>query len=69
MSAIEKPLKIRRRLPIGAELQADGVHFRVWASLCQQVEVVFPEEDSTVSTLLLEKDGEGYFSGFSPGFR
>jgi hypothetical protein len=29
-----------RRLPVGAEVVADGVHFRVWAPKRQRVEVV-----------------------------
>ena len=44
--------KRHRRLPVGAEvLPAGGVHFRVWASRCQRVEVLFeggPEDTPPV---------------------
>ena len=37
-------LVVKRRLPIGAETQpGDGVHFRVWAPLRKQVEVIIEE--------------------------
>ncbi|MFN8389550.1 MAG: malto-oligosyltrehalose trehalohydrolase [Bdellovibrionota bacterium] len=50
-----------RRLPIGAEYVPDeGVHFRVWAPRCQEVDVVL--EDSQIFPLHAEQ--EGYFSGF-----
>src|SRR5262245_44712725 len=52
---------IQRRLPIGAEPIAGGVHFRVWAPIRRHVEVVF-EESKTVP---LEREPGGYFSGFA----
>ena len=56
-----------RRLPIGAELSAEGgVHFRVWAPRCKQVEVVFEsagEARNGRASIELEPDPEGYFSG------
>jgi 1,4-alpha-glucan branching enzyme len=50
-----------RRLPIGAELMPDGVHFRVWAPNAESVDVVI--EAPTASTHKLNSDGKGYFSG------
>src|SRR5690349_2471245 len=48
-----------RRLPIGAEVQAEGgVHFRVWAPRRKTVHVVHERGDSP-----LESEGNGYFSG------
>ena len=31
---------MKRRMPIGADVSDDGVHFRVWAPKRQRVEVV-----------------------------
>jgi maltooligosyltrehalose trehalohydrolase len=50
-----------RRLPVGAEVQpAGGVHFRVWAPACRQVEVLFDEGGAAHA---LAAEGNGYFSG------
>jgi maltooligosyltrehalose trehalohydrolase len=58
-----------RRLPIGAEVQADGVHFRVWAPRRQRVEVIFEGQQSDgVSkppVVELQPEGNGYFSGLA----
>ncbi len=50
-----------RRFPIGAEVQAQGTHFRVWAPKRQRVEVVL---DSGAATEL-EREPGGYFSGLA----
>jgi maltooligosyltrehalose trehalohydrolase len=50
-----------RRLPIGAELTPDGVHFRVWAPNAESLDVVI--ESPTESTHKLTSEGKGYFSG------
>jgi maltooligosyltrehalose trehalohydrolase len=57
-----------RRLPVGAEVAPDGVHFRVWAPQRQRVEVVFEEasEEWPVEFELTPEKG-GYFSGLVPG--
>jgi hypothetical protein len=34
-----------RKLPVGAEVFGDGVHFRVWAPKCQHIELVLLEPD------------------------
>jgi len=54
---------ISRRLPIGAEVSADGVHFRVWAPRRHAVEVIFEDRDEP---LVLSAEEDGYFSGWAP---
>ena len=55
----------QRRLPIGAEVVPEGVHFRVWAPGHRKVEVVlFGEETGApVAAFALTAEEEGYFSG------
>ena len=66
-----KPTSIRRRLPVGAELQPEGgVHFRAYAPLRQRVVVVF--EDSATDDqreLILQRDEGGYHAGLAPNAR
>ncbi len=50
---------VERRFPVGAELVAGAVNFRVWAPRRKQVEVVLEE---SLSVPLLN-EGDGYFSG------
>lgn len=61
----------RRRLPIGAEASAAGVHFRVWAPRRQRVEVVIeggPHFGAAFAfELAPEQASGGYFSGFLQG--
>lgn len=60
-----------RRLPVGAEvLPGRGIHFRVWASGCQQIDVVLeggPGDFSSAAPLViaLTPEGSGYFSGLA----
>jgi maltooligosyltrehalose trehalohydrolase len=53
---------IRRRYPIGAEINPDGVHFRVWAPSQKSVAVVF----STGDCYPLRPENNGYFSAIAP---
>src|SRR5690554_3857070 len=53
-----------RSLPIGAEVVAGGVHFRVWAPPRRRVEVVL--EDTGESTVL-DREENGYHSVFVEG--
>ncbi len=53
-----------RRLPFGAEITADGAHFRVWAPRRKRVEVL--EEDGGRPTALAPEDG-GWFAGLVGG--
>lgn len=52
-----------RRYPIGAELQGDGVHFRVWAPDVAELSVVL--DDGAAHALT--KDERGYFAGAVAG--
>jgi len=59
--------QITRRLPIGAEVTSEGVHFRVWAPKAKTVEVVLEGSPSSMNgnprAIKLESDSEeGYFS-------
>jgi maltooligosyltrehalose trehalohydrolase len=62
--------KSHRRLPVGAEVfPEDGVHFRVWASRCQRVEVMLeggPKDTPGALPLAValapEAEAPGYFS-------
>jgi maltooligosyltrehalose trehalohydrolase len=51
-------------MPGGAELSAEGAHFRLWAPEARDVEVIF--EDAGAPLRLEREDGD-YFSGFAPG--
>ena len=54
---------VRRRLPIGAEVLADGkVHFRVWAPRSREVEVVIDGPARGQAVIRLDAEADGYFS-------
>jgi maltooligosyltrehalose trehalohydrolase len=53
----------RRRLPVGAELIPDGVHFRVWAPGRRRVEVVVEGGAGAGATAALAPEGNGYHAG------
>ena len=55
---------VSRRLPAGADLCAEGVHFRVWAPKSRTVSVVFEEKETR---LALEPEGNGFFAGTAKG--
>jgi maltooligosyltrehalose trehalohydrolase len=55
-----------RKYPIGAEILADGVHFRVWAPAAKQVEALIlgqGERHPVIATAELAPEKGGYFSG------
>src|SRR5262249_19220226 len=60
-----------RWLPIGAEVAAGGVHFRVWAPRRRRVEVVREGRPARTAaeggSTELAAGGDGYFSGCVPG--
>ncbi len=62
-SPARQPQPTIRRFPIGAEVQGNGVHFRVWAPRSKRVAVAV--ENGPLA--FLEAEAEGYFSGFIPG--
>jgi maltooligosyltrehalose trehalohydrolase len=56
--------EVGRRLPVGAEVTPEGVHFRVWAPRRKKVEVVFEDRRAPVE---LAPEEDGYFSGLAEG--
>lgn len=55
---------MKRRLPIGAEVQeAGGVHFRVWAPRSRSVVVEFYGKGKAERAAELKEEANGYFSG------
>ncbi len=60
-SATESP-PVTRRLPVGAEVVPEGVHFRVWAPQRKKVEVMAGK-----SGIELDREEGGYFSGLAEG--
>jgi len=52
-----------RRYPYGAEVTHEGTHFRLWAPICTQVEVVIEGGPATQ----LHAEGEGWFSALVQG--
>ena len=58
----------QRRLPVGAEVQDGGVHFRVWAPGHGRVTVVveFPHARDPIE---LQAEANGYFGALVPGLR
>lgn len=58
---------LKRRLPIGAEVVPEGVHFRVWAPIAQTLEVVLEGQPltskETSQAFPLTPEEKGYFSG------
>lgn len=57
------PAILARRLPVGSEVTASGVHFRVWAPERTKVEVVI--DGSPTPSLELIAETGGYFSAVS----
>src|SRR5579872_5273411 len=55
-----------RAYPVGAEVMASGVHFRVWAPEKRRLEVVL---EGAGSLSALEAEGNGYFSGVVHGMK
>lgn len=67
-----KRVKVRRRMPVGAEILPDGgVHFRVWAPRPRKVELVLEggrgaRKGGGPSRVALEKESDGYYSAWAP---
>jgi maltooligosyltrehalose trehalohydrolase len=61
-------MTLARRYPVGAELTAEGAHFRVWAPRRERVEVVLEgvPRGAAAAHALVREDG-GYFAGLAPG--
>jgi maltooligosyltrehalose trehalohydrolase len=58
-----------RRLPVGAELVPDGVHFRVWAPQSKSAAVELSEKSDLSGNRVypLQKERGGYFAAHVPG--
>src|SRR5262245_52797745 len=56
----------QRRLPVGAEVTGEGVHFRVWAPRRQRVWVAL-ESGRARGEHALDVEPGGYFSGLVAG--
>ncbi len=56
--------ELKRRMPLGAEVLENGVHFRVWAPKRKQVSVKLSESGELIP---LESEGNGHFSAFCEG--
>lgn len=54
------------RMPFGANLQPDGVHFRVWSPGSKRVDVVI-ESGSQAGEYPLRQEADGFFSGVVTG--
>lgn len=54
-------------MPAGAEVAPEGVHFRVWAPEQRSIDVVLYGERERI--IPLDREPDGYFSGFAPGVR
>jgi maltooligosyltrehalose trehalohydrolase len=52
----------KRKLPIGAEVKPDGVHFRVWAPASKNAAVQLIS-GGTTKAIALGPEANGYFSG------
>jgi maltooligosyltrehalose trehalohydrolase len=55
-----------RRLPIGAEVQRSGTHFRVWAPRATSVDLLLEGLPARArqETVSLQREGDGYFSAW-----
>lgn len=61
------PLVCQRKLPIGAEVVPNGVHFRVWGPVHEQITLcIGDEKNSNSPSLDMIAEGNGYFSLLVP---
>ena len=61
---VEIRAPVERRFPIGAEVHADGVHFRVWAPRRAQLDIMLEGTDRAEP---LVRTADGYFEGLVTG--
>ncbi len=60
-------LALKRRLPVGAELVSEGVHFRVWAPRRKRVKVVLSPGGAEAHEVPLATEEGGYHAALVPG--
>jgi maltooligosyltrehalose trehalohydrolase len=53
---------LKRKLPIGAEIVDNGIHFRVWAPRSRKAAVELTRPGAKAALFPLEQESEGYFS-------
>ena len=58
---------LTRRIPVGAEVQPGGTHFRVWAPAAQKVELLLEERHGGPRVVPLDREEGGYHSTTVPG--
>jgi maltooligosyltrehalose trehalohydrolase len=51
-----------RQMPVGAEVDDEGVHFRLWAPRCQRVDLVLWDGDEICREVPLLAEDDGYFA-------
>lgn len=59
-------MKTKRKYPIGAELQKNGTHFRIWAPDHSKAKIILEKENEMPSHHAMKKEKGGYFSIFIP---
>lgn len=62
---------VLRRLPVGAEVQPEGVHFRVWAPQSKNVTLLLGEDEplEKSSEIEMTSEADGYWSASVPAAR
>jgi maltooligosyltrehalose trehalohydrolase len=62
-SSVLQLSRVARRLPVGADVQADGsTHFRVWAPRPRDVRLVIEDPAGGEREILLDRESDGFFS-------
>jgi maltooligosyltrehalose trehalohydrolase len=57
--------RFRRKYPVGAEFLRRGVHFRVWAPKCKQVDVLLTSGPGAPGSVALKRETGGYFAAMA----
>jgi maltooligosyltrehalose trehalohydrolase len=58
--------RTRRRLPVGAEVFAEGVHFRLWAPRCRNISLLLEDGAGAGEEIDLYPEAPGYFARLVP---
>src|SRR5215210_4977802 len=65
-SSSSRPALQAEMPPLGAHSTPDGVHFAVWASAADRVDVMIEDGDAR-RTFMLHRQGDGLHAGEVPG--